>query len=93
MQITKRIREPLEIILASGMMLGIVFVSPALVAIINRNHYNSLSRQEKIEYLENRLRTYTHPPMMGPKLGGAILLWYEIRQKEIKELNRLRQTP
>lgn len=40
-----------------------------------REHYNSLSRQGKIEYLQNQLDIrYNHPPIFAGPRGGAAML-------------------
>ena len=66
---------------------------PTFEGVILNNHYNSLPRQEKIEYLKNQLKTHEHPPygIMNPRNGGGILLtWSSMRQNTIRELERLR---
>jgi len=55
----------------------------------NQNYYNSLSRQEKIVYLENELRTtYKEPPAIFRP--AIVATWALSKAETIKKLERVR---
>ncbi len=66
--------------------------TPIVNGIIQNNHYDSLSRQEKIVFLENRLKFYEHiPNIPGPRGGGWALIAYSNAKKHIQtELYKLK---
>jgi hypothetical protein len=70
--------------------LGVAIVPP----IIESPKYNSLSNQEKIVYLEDKLNTtYQNPPPIAfcPRVGGAPLaIWYEQKRYVQEELSKLK---
>ena len=94
MTIKEKIKEhALELILIKG-MIGVPLGLSIDYGIKNENYYNSLSKQEKIEYLQNKLNSsqYKFPPIgPGPRGGGAMLaLWSKAKRNMQNELTRLR---
>jgi CO dehydrogenase/acetyl-CoA synthase beta subunit len=66
--------------------------APIATVIISRIHYNSLSREEKIEHLEKQSNT-VYKNSFPPVGRGAALYAYNISKERIKrELEKLRSS-
>lgn len=67
----------------------------AVTSLIENHKYNTLSKQEKITYLTNKLNSssYQYPPSIAfvPRFGGASLaLWSKAKKNMQEELERLK---
>lgn len=91
MTIKKAIRKTLETALVTIPLWG-----PLGVLAGQKVYYNSLTKQEKIEYLEMQLNTaYKRdlPPLLTPKFGGALVISYSKTKRNIQsELEKLKAT-
>ena len=99
MVIKNAIRKTLEVIAVTLPLWGPVGAI-TIPALIERNHYNSLSREQRIEYLQDKLNTTYKdevPPtalMLGPRGGAVTLALYSSAKSNIKkELAKLKFFP
>ena len=92
MTLLGKVKRTLEVTLLAGAIAG-GFYAPIGIAELDRMYYNSLSKEDKITYLQNISKVVnSHKLHPAPnKFGAAIVLSYDISNKAIqKELQRLK---
>lgn len=91
MTIKEKIKKTIEWALVTFPLWGSMGAI-TIPAAIETHNYNSLSNSQKIEYLENELKTYYQkPPITFLKMGGAYIVWDWQKENVQEELSKLKE--